>query len=204
MRDVRGRQARALRLLPDHGIPHRNCGKLSSRPRRRSREAAIDQGPRRTNGVLDMQTLSGEAARKMEPALNCGRGAAVALHRHHRQPRLHAGAARRCRGRGAACASMRRSSAPGQPGRVELEVGGEADDARMRLLVNAAGLGAPAVARGIDACRSADNPAYLAKGNYFSCSARAPFSHLIYPCRSPRPRRAPDARSRRQAGSVPT
>ena len=28
-------------------------------------------------------------------------------------------------------------------------------------------------------------PAYLAKGNYFSCSARAPFSHLIYPVPEP-------------------
>src|SRR5258708_22863602 len=28
-------------------------------------------------------------------------------------------------------------------------------------------------------------PAYLAKGNYFSCSARAPFSRLIYPVPEP-------------------
>ena len=36
------------------------------------------------------------------------------------------------------------------------------------------------------ACRSNKiPPAYLAKGNYFSCSARAPFSHLIYPVPEP-------------------
>src|SRR5947209_20226107 len=28
-------------------------------------------------------------------------------------------------------------------------------------------------------------PAYLAKGNYFSCSAKAPFSRLIYPVPEP-------------------
>ena len=55
-----------------------------------------------------------------------------------------------------------------------------------RLLVNAAGLGATSVARGIDGMPvEMIPPAYLAKGNYFSCSARAPFSHLIYPVPEP-------------------
>ena len=55
-----------------------------------------------------------------------------------------------------------------------------------RLLVNAAGLGAPAVARSIDGMPiDLIPPAYLAKGNYFSCSARAPFSRLIYPVPEP-------------------
>jgi L-2-hydroxyglutarate oxidase LhgO len=50
------------------------------------------------------------------------------------------------------------------------------------LLVNAAGLGAPAVARSIEGMPIELIPcAYLAKGNYFSCGARAPFSRLIYP-----------------------
>ena len=55
-----------------------------------------------------------------------------------------------------------------------------------RLLVNAAGLGAVSVARGIDGMPiELIPPAYLAKGNYFSCSAPAPFSHLIYPVPEP-------------------
>ena len=54
------------------------------------------------------------------------------------------------------------------------------------LLVNAAGLGAPAVARSIEGMPVELIPcAYLAKGNYFSCSARAPFSRLIYPVPEP-------------------
>ncbi len=54
------------------------------------------------------------------------------------------------------------------------------------LLVNAAGLSAPAVARSIDGMPIDLIPrAYLAKGNYFSCSARAPFSRLIYPVPEP-------------------
>jgi L-2-hydroxyglutarate oxidase LhgO len=71
--------------------------------------------------------------------------------------------------------------------RIELEVGGDAPiTLECGLLVNAAGLGAPAVARGIDGMPIELIPrAYLAKGNYFSCTARAPFSHLIYPVPEP-------------------
>src|SRR6201746_1223576 len=54
------------------------------------------------------------------------------------------------------------------------------------FLINAAGLGAPAVARSIEGMAVELIPcAYLAKGNYFSCSARAPFSRLIYPVPEP-------------------
>jgi len=72
-------------------------------------------------------------------------------------------------------------------GRIELDAGGEAPmSLECRILINAAGLGAPAVARSIDGMPvEAIPPAYLAKGNYFSCSGRAPFSHLIYPVPEP-------------------
>jgi L-2-hydroxyglutarate oxidase LhgO len=54
------------------------------------------------------------------------------------------------------------------------------------LLINASGLDAPATARQIDGMPAELIPqAYLAKGNYFSCSARAPFSRLIYPVPEP-------------------
>jgi L-2-hydroxyglutarate oxidase LhgO len=51
-----------------------------------------------------------------------------------------------------------------------------------RLVVNAAGLGAQAVARSIFGMPSEMvPPLHLAKGNYFSLATRSPFSHLIYP-----------------------
>ena len=138
--------------------------------------------------MLDLQTLDGEAARALEPALNCDAallspstgiidshaymlalrgdaeeaGAVCAFH----APLLRAKAQR------AGSNSRSAASAP-----ITLECG---------LLVNAAGLGAPAVARGIDGMPiDLIPPAYLAKGNYFSCSARAPFSRLIYPVPEP-------------------
>src|SRR5947209_10697340 len=55
-----------------------------------------------------------------------------------------------------------------------------------RRLINSAGLVATAVARNIDGMPiELIPPAYLAKGNYFSLSGRAPFSHLIYPVPEP-------------------
>jgi L-2-hydroxyglutarate oxidase LhgO len=51
-----------------------------------------------------------------------------------------------------------------------------------RLLVNAAGLGAQALARAIRGVLAQAVPAlHLAKGNYFALAARTPFSRLIYP-----------------------
>src|SRR3979411_208293 len=56
----------------DHGIPHRNCGKLivATTPKETLRLQSI-RAHAEANGVLDLQTLSGEAARALEPALNC-------------------------------------------------------------------------------------------------------------------------------------
>jgi L-2-hydroxyglutarate oxidase LhgO len=53
---------------------------------------------------------------------------------------------------------------------------------RCRLVVNSAGLHAPALARSIEGMPSEHvPPAYFAKGNYFSLTGRSPFSRLIYP-----------------------
>src|SRR2546430_14815378 len=56
----------------DHGIPHRNCGKLivATTPKETDKLQSI-RAHAEANGVLDMQTLSGDAARALEPALNC-------------------------------------------------------------------------------------------------------------------------------------
>ena len=70
---------------------------------------------------------------------------------------------------------------------IELEAGGETPmTLACDLLVNAAGLDAPATARVIEGMPIEKIPhAYLAKGNYFSCSKKAPFSRLIYPVPEP-------------------
>jgi L-2-hydroxyglutarate oxidase LhgO len=55
-----------------------------------------------------------------------------------------------------------------------------------RVVVNAAGLWAPALGASTFGVSSTLVPtAHYAKGNYFSLSGRAPFSHLIYPMPEP-------------------
>src|ERR1700710_53510 len=56
----------------EHGVPHRNCGKLivATTPKETEKLQSI-RAHAEANGVLDMQTLSGDAARALEPALNC-------------------------------------------------------------------------------------------------------------------------------------
>jgi L-2-hydroxyglutarate oxidase LhgO len=69
----------------------------------------------------------------------------------------------------------------------ELEIGG-ADGMRIqtKLLINCAGMSAPAVAQKIISLDKDQIPkAYFAKGNYFSLSGKSPFKHLIYPIPEP-------------------
>jgi L-2-hydroxyglutarate oxidase LhgO len=173
----------------ERGIPHRNCGKLivATTPKETAKLASI-RAHAEANGVDDLKTLTAEEARAIEPALNCDAallspstgiidshafmlalrgeaedaGAALAFH----TPLLHARAS---------------------DGRIELDAGGEAPmSLECTCLINAAGLFASAVARSIEGMPiELIPPSYLAKGNYFSCSARAPFSHLIYPVPEP-------------------
>jgi L-2-hydroxyglutarate oxidase LhgO len=173
----------------DHGIPHRNCGKLivATTPKETEKLQSI-RAHAEANGVGDMQILSGEAARALEPALNCDAAllspstGIIDSHAYMLSLRGDAEAA------GAAFAfhtPLLRAKAAG--GKFELDAGGEAPmTLECQLLINAAGLDAPATAHRIEGMPSDLIPqAYLAKGNYFSCSARAPFSRLIYPVPEP-------------------
>ena len=173
----------------DHGVPHRNCGKLIVATS--AEEAAKLQAIRahaEANGVEGMQMLSGDAARALEPALNCLAAllspSTGIIDSHAYMLALQGDAERD----GAAFAfhtplARARVTSHG----FDIETGGGAPmTLTCELLVNAAGLGATAVARSIEGM-PVDRipPAYLAKGNYFSCSARAPFSRLIYPVPEP-------------------
>ena len=173
----------------DHGIPHRNCGKLivATNPKETEKLQSI-KAHAEANGVLDMQTLSGEAARALEPALNCSAAllspstGIIDSHAYMLALRGNAEDA------GAAFAfHTPLLGARARGGRIEIDAGGEAPmSLSCKLLINAAGLDATTVARGIGGMPVEKiPPAYLAKGNYFSCAARAPFSHLIYPVPEP-------------------
>src|ERR1043166_4268796 len=173
----------------DHGIPHRNCGKLIvATTEAESAKLQSIKAHAEANGVLDMEVLSRDAARKLEPALRCD---AALLSPSTGFIDSHAFMLA-LRGDSEAAGAVYAFHAPllrarAVSGGFELDVGGEAPlTLACRLLVNSAGLGATAVARSIDGMPvERIPPAYLAKGNYFSCSARAPFTHLLYPVPEP-------------------
>ena len=66
--------------------------------------------------------------------------------------------------------------------RVQLDNGGEAYELTASIVINAAGLGAPAVATSIDGLDARHVPRnHLAKGSYFTLAGRSPFDTLVYP-----------------------
>ncbi|KQW21921.1 FAD-dependent oxidoreductase [Afipia sp. Root123D2] len=173
----------------DHGVPHKRCGKLIvATTEAESEKLASIKVRAAANGVFDLQPLSGAEACALEPALNCV-GALLSpstgiIDSHAYMLALRGDA----ESAGAALAfhaPLLRATVTADG--IVAEVGGEAPmTMACGLLVNAAGLYAPALARAIDGMPADRIPAnYLAKGNYFSCSARAPFSHLIYPVPEP-------------------
>jgi L-2-hydroxyglutarate oxidase LhgO len=185
---VSGKQA-LYRYCGDQGIPYRNCGKLIVATTQAETEKLQSiRAHAEANGVTDLQTLTGEAARALEPALHCEAAllspstGIIDSHAYMLALRGNAEDA------GAAFAfHTPLLGARAHTDRIEVDAGGEAPmSLECRLLINAAGLGAISVARSIDGMPVEKiPPAYLAKGNYFSCSARAPFSHLIYPVPEP-------------------
>ena len=185
---VSGKQA-LYDYCQDRGIPHRNSGKLivATRPEEIAKLASI-KAHAEANGVADLEQLSGTEARALEPALACEAAllspstGIVDSHSYMLSLRGEAEAA------GAAFAFL----APLERGRVtadgfELDVGGEAPmTLACDMLINSAGLSATAIARMLDGMPlDLIPPAYLAKGCYFSCNAKAPFSRLIYPVPEP-------------------
>ncbi len=177
------------RYCEEHGVPYRNCGKLIVATNANETERL--QGIRshaETNGVEGMQLLSAQDARAMEPELACEAAllspSTGILDSHGFMLSLRgevedAG--------GAFAFHTPLLGAQVRSGLIELDVGGEQPmSLACRLLINAAGLSAPAVARTIEGMpEPLVPPAYFAKGNYFSCSARAPFTRLIYPVPEP-------------------
>lgn len=172
----------------ERGVNHRRCGKLlvaTSEAQMPKLHAIAAQAA--ANGVHDLQWLSRDQARALEPALECvaallspstgiidSHGLMLAL-----QGDLeNAG--------GQVVFNTAVAHPVVVPQGIEVEAVDRASQSSTRLLVrtfvNAAGLSAPALARQIEGLDSRHVPtAHYAKGSYFSLAGRAPFSRLIYP-----------------------
>ena len=182
---VAGREA-LYAFCRDHGVEHKRLGKLivAADDCQRAKLAAI-RAHAEANGVTDLRALTGEEARALEPGLACVAALlspSTGIVDAHGLMLALLGEAE---ANGAALALL----SPLESARVteegfELSVGG-AEPMRLgcRILVNAAGLGAQAVAASIEGLPPATiPPRRLAKGNYYApASGRAPFSRLVYP-----------------------
>ena len=168
-----------------HGVPHRKCGKLivaTNSLEQAKIEGIHAQGI--TNGVEGLRLLSGDKARALEPELACT-GAVLSsetgivdshafmlalqgnLEAAGGMIALHAPVERIAR------AGAVWTAAVGGPDAMKLGV---------EAVVNAAALGAQGIARATEGYPPERVPRLvLAKGNYFGCTGRPAFRHLIYP-----------------------
>ncbi len=179
---VRGRQLLYAYCAERH-VPHRRCGKLIVATSEAQLPALRDLERRAlANGVEGLVWLSRTQAQQLEPQLECvaallspetgiidshslmlalqgdleNAGGAVVFHSPVESMRVLAG--------GIALRTQ------------------DGTELLARTVVNAAGLGAPALAARIEGLDARHVPqAHYAKGSYFTLAGRAPFSRLVYP-----------------------
>ncbi len=185
---VRGKQL-LYAYCADHGVAHRRCGKLVVATDAAELPALHRlQATALANGVADLQWLTPDQASALEPALHSV-GALLSpstgIIDSHGLMLALLGDAERCGAVLALCSPVQGWRVT--PHGIELDVGDSASpDTAMTLragvVVNSAGLGAPALARRLAGLDPAGVPRdHLAKGCYFTLPGRAPFSRLVYP-----------------------
>ncbi len=171
--------------IEEHSVAFERCGKLIVAAE--EGELAVlrtIEARARANGVDDIRFLDAAAARRLEPEMSCV-GALLSpstgiLDSHGFMLSL--------RGEAEDSGAVLALASPILGGEVSenaltFRVGGaEPVELSCTLAVNAAGLGAQAVAAAIQGFPARHvPPRYYAKGSYFSLAQRAPFSALVYP-----------------------
>jgi L-2-hydroxyglutarate oxidase LhgO len=165
------------------GVPHRRCGKLIVATSEAELEALAGiRAVSERNGV-ELEPLSGAAACALEPQLKCVaalRSAATGIVDAHSLMLSYLGAAQ---AHGAEFAFRSRVTRMQlDSAGVRIDVNGEPAVLMARLVINCAGLAAPALARSTAGFPRRHIPReFLAKGSYFTLTGKAPFRHLIYP-----------------------
>lgn len=168
-----------------HGVPYKRLGKLivaTSSEQRDSLKAIRAKAAK--NGVTDLIWLEEDDVKEKEPNL---RATAALLSPSTGIIETHA-LMLALLGEAEENGAMLALNSPVLSAQISndgicLDVGGEAPmSITADIVVNAAGLKAIDLARQIDGFDKNNIPNdYFCKGNYFSLSRKAPFSHLIYP-----------------------
>jgi L-2-hydroxyglutarate oxidase LhgO len=173
-----------------HGVPHRRLGKLivAATDGEIAGLAALKKQAA-ANGVDDLMWLDPVHVRRLEPAVSCVAAlwspstGIVDSHAFMLSLRGEAEAAGAQIAFGAPVAGGEAMAGGG----VAVAVGGTAPmRLAARLVVNCAGLDAPALSRRIaGANHAAVPPLHMAKGSYYTLAGRSPFRRLIYPMPEP-------------------
>ncbi len=181
---VNGRE-RLYAFCESHGVARRRCGKLvvATAPGQLPGLAQLAERAR-ANGVHDLKLLDAAEAHALEPALCCDAAllspSSGIIDSHGLMLALQGDL-------------ERAGGALGLVSPVEalhcgadwhrLEVGGDEPMAlRARIVINAAGLRAPALAAATQGLEARHVPrARFSKGSYYALSGRAPFARLVYP-----------------------
>ena len=177
---------RLYRYCADRAISHRRIGKLIF-AREADEDAVLDAINARAEaiGTDDLVRLSRAEAQRLEPKLDCCAAllspSTGIIDSHAFMTSLVAD----LEGHGGrlVCRTRLTSAHLLDSGGWAIGIEQEKEPVlRARLLVNAAGLWAHDVAESIDGFPTASLPSLrLARGVYYACSKRLPFSHLIYP-----------------------
>ena len=176
----------------ERGVNHQRCGKLIVA----GNAAQVDelraiQARAVANGVADLQWLSREQALALEPQLDCQAALlspSTGIIDSHGLMLSLLGDVENAGGLLATHSKVKSIAAlDGQAqAAIKIEVSSGDGDTTLiaRSVVNAAGLGAIALAHatfGLPPAHRPPLPTRWAKGSYFSLAGRAPFSRLIYP-----------------------
>lgn len=169
------------------GVGHRRCGKLivATSAQQVAQLQGIQEQAQR-NGVADLVLLNAPAVRALEPALQCEAALlspSTGIVDSHALMLALQGDLEMAGG----VVALHSPVAHMQKGQSAIElIAVDGTRLRAQVVVNAAGLGAIALAQrtaGLDARHVPS--AFYAKGNYFTLAGRTPFSHLIYPLPEP-------------------
>jgi len=178
---VRGK-ALLYEFCAAHGVPHRRIGKLVVGQAGQESQIEALAHAAQANGVTDLQPLDRAAIAALEPEVSAEIGLlspSTGILDSHQYMLALLGDVTLVRE--AKMTGLRRG---GDGWHVSVRDGDEDLMLESRLVVNAAGLWAQAVARHIEGLTDIP-PLYLAKGRYASLSGPAPFRHLVYPVPEP-------------------
>jgi L-2-hydroxyglutarate oxidase LhgO len=182
---------RLYEFCASHGVEHRRCGKLIvATTDRQIDELEAIAANARASGVDDLEWLTAAQVARREPALQTF-GALLSpstgiVDSHGLMLALQGDAERA--GTMLAFESKVTGARVGSASGIELDVETQGETATLlaQTVVNSAGLQAVDIARRFEGLAPEYvPPRYYAKGSYFTCTQRAPFSHLVYPVPEP-------------------